>query len=133
MCELAPGSPWNTIFFARLLGFPSTGSSPRSAHRRPQQFQVLGRVDLGGRAIDDRHVDAHAGFERAQLLELLAALERRGRQRDEAGERVAAERIEPEMMVERTLAPGRGGAGEIERTQPIDCNPRADDLDEIRI
>src|SRR6266496_5277745 len=111
MCELAPGSPWNTIFFARLIGFPSTGSSPRSAHRRPQQFQVLGRVDLGRGAIDDRHVDAHAGLERAQLLELLAALERRGRQRDEAAERAAAKRIEPEMMVKRPLAPRGGGTG----------------------
>src|SRR5207249_3476476 len=37
------------------------------------------------------------------------------------------------MMIERTLAPGRSGAGEIQRPQPIDRDRRADHLDEIRI
>src|SRR6202162_6107990 len=115
MCELAPGSPWNTIVFGVLIGFPSAGCSMRSAHRGPRQFQILRRVDLGRGAVDDRHVDAHAGLQRAQLLELLAALERRGRQRDEAAERAAAKRIKPEMMVERSLAPRRIGGGGIQR------------------
>ena len=44
-------------------------------------------------------------------------LERRGRQRDEALERRAAIGIEADVVVERPLAPGRGGAGEIERAQ----------------
>ena len=51
-----------------------------------------------------RHVDAHAGFERAQLLEPLALLERGGRQCDEPLERGAAIRIEPDVVIERPLA-----------------------------
>ena len=58
-----------------------------------------------GDAVDDRDVDAHAGFERAQLLELFALLERRGRQGDEARERRAAIGIEPDMMIERRPRP----------------------------
>ena len=88
-------------------------------HRRPQELQIFRRVHLGRGTVDDRHVDAHAGFERAQLLEPLPPLQARRRQRDEAGERLAAKRIETEMVVERTLAPRRGGAGEIQRAQPI--------------
>src|SRR5260370_20548928 len=99
MCELAPGSPWNTIRLGVLIVFPSAGFSMRSAHHGPQQFQILCRVDLGRGAIDDCDVDAHAGLERAQLLELLAALERRWRQRDETAERIAAKRIQPALSV----------------------------------
>ena len=68
-------------------------------------------------------VDAHAGFERAQLLELLAAFERRGRQRDEALERRAAIGVEADVMIERPLAGRRGGAGEVERAQPAGRRP----------
>src|SRR6266571_3466152 len=98
MCELAPGSPWNTIRFDVLIVFPSAGLSIRSAHHRPHQFQILRRVDLGRGTIDDRHVNAHAGLERAQLLELLAALERRGRQRDEAAEDRKSTRLNSSHM-----------------------------------
>ena len=68
--------------------------------------------------VDDGDVDAHAGLQRAQLLELLALLQRRGRQRDEALQRRAAIGVEADVVVERPVARGRGGAGEIERAQP---------------
>ena len=51
-----------------------------------------------------RDVDAHAGFERAQLFELLALFERRGRQRDEALQRRAPIGIKPDVMIERPFA-----------------------------
>ena len=81
-------------------------------------FEVLRRIDAERHAVDDGDVDAHAGLQRAQLLEPLALLERRGRQLDEALEGGAAVGIEPDVMVERPLPVGRGGAGEIERAQP---------------
>src|SRR5215471_563692 len=80
-------------------------------------FEIRGRVDAERHAGDDGRVDAHAGFERAELLELLALLERRGRERDETRKRGAAERIKADMVIERALARGGGGAGEIKRAQ----------------
>ena len=65
-----------------------------------------------------RHIDAHAGFQRAQLLEPLALFQRRWRQRHEALQRGAAIGVEADVVVERPVAGGRGGAGEIERAQP---------------
>ena len=86
-----------------------------------------------GTASTMRDVDAHAGLERAQLLELLAPLQRRRRQRDEALERRAAIGIKADVMIERPLAGGRRGAGEIERAQPRRRDRRADHLDHIGI
>ena len=71
---------------------------------RARPLQVLGRVDAERHAVDDRHVDAHAGFQRAQLLEPLALFERRGRQADEPLERGAAIGIEADVVVERPVA-----------------------------
>ena len=42
---------------------------------------------------------------------------------DEALQRRAAIRIEPDVMIERPLAIGRGGAGEIQRVQPLRARP----------
>ena len=64
-----------------------------------------------------RHVDAHAGFEQAQLFELFALFQRRRRQRDEALECGAAVGVKPDVMIKRAVAIGRGRAGEIERAQ----------------
>ena len=71
---------------------------------RARACQVLRRVDAERHAVDERDVDAHAGFERAQLLEPLALLERRGRQADEARERRAAIGIKADVMIERAIA-----------------------------
>ncbi len=67
-----------------------------------------------GHRIDDGDVDPHAGFQRPELLQLLPHFERRGRQRDVAGKRGAAIRIEADVVVERAVAVRRGGAREIE-------------------
>src|SRR5262245_1137731 len=133
MCELAPGSPWNTIFADPLIVASLRISASSGSHRGPYPIEILRRVHFGRGALDDRHVYAHAGFERAELLELLAQLERRGRQPYKAVERLAAKRVEPEMMEQRTLARGRTGAGEIQRAQATRRDRGSDHLDEIRI
>ena len=99
---MAPGSPWNTIFFKRgigLFGYPADMSMAGAV-------EVGGRVDAERDRVDDRHVDAHAGLERAELLELLALLERRRRQGDIALERRAAIGVEADVMIERPVARG---------------------------
>ena len=69
-------------------------------------FEVGGRIDAERHRADDLDVDPHAGFERAQLLQLLALFERGRRQRDEALERGAAVGVEANMVIERPLADG---------------------------
>ena len=55
--------------------------------QRAGTLEVCCGVDAERHGIDDRDVDAHVRFERAQLLEPLLPLERRGRQLDEAFDR----------------------------------------------
>ena len=50
-------------------------------------------------------VDAHAGLERAELLQALAPLQRGRRQRDEPLERGAAIGIDADMVVARARRP----------------------------
>ena len=73
--------------------------------------QILGRVDAERRDVDERDVDAHARLERAQLLEPLAHLQRRGRQRDEARERRAAIGVEADVVQQRRPRPTARGRG----------------------
>ena len=75
--------------------------------------EIGGGVDAERHGIDDGRVDAHAVFQRAELLELLALLKRRRRQRDVAIEDGAAIGVEPDVMIERTRSIRGGGAGEI--------------------
>src|SRR2546423_15410839 len=98
--------------------FGSNGVTAGAPDEFARPFEIGGSVDSERHAFDDRDIDAHAGFERAQLLELFAPLQRRPRQPDKARQRRTAIGVEPDMMVERALARGRGGAGEIERAQP---------------
>ncbi len=81
-------------------------------------LQVARRVDAQRHRVDDGRVDAHARLQRPQLLQFLAFFKRGRRQRDEARKRGAALGVDADMVIERPLAPGRGGAGEIERAQP---------------
>ena len=128
--ELAPGSPWKEIrlvFSGAMIGpyrFDKYCSRP---------LEIVGRVDAERHRLHDLGVDAHAGFERAQLFEPLAPFQRRRRQRHEALERGAAVGIEPDVVIERPVAPGRGRASEIERPQPRRRQRRADDLDDVRV
>src|SRR5215472_9534600 len=98
----------------------------------PRAFEIRGRVDAERHAGDDGRVDAHAGFERAQLLKLLALLERRGRECDETREGGAAKGIKADMVIERALARRGGGAGEIKRAQSPLANRRAHELHHVR-
>ena len=70
---------------------------------------------LSGTRVHARHRNAHIRFQGAQLLQLLAPFERRGRQGDKARQGVAAIGIDADMMKQGAFAGGRGGAGEIKR------------------
>src|SRR5262249_61433873 len=60
-----------------------TAESTAARDELARTGEILGRVDAERYAANDGGVDTHAGFERAQLFELLAPLERRRRQRHE--------------------------------------------------
>ncbi len=81
----------------------SMSAYPR-AKRGAGGFKIFRRVDAKRHGIDQRHVDAHAGFQQAQLLEPLAQFQRRRRQRDEPRQRRAAIGIKPDVVIERAVA-----------------------------
>ena len=84
---------------------PSARAEPacaRESAARP--LEVGGSIDTERNSVNDRHVDAHAVLERPQLLELLAQLERRRPQRDEALQRRPAVGVDADVMVERPIA-----------------------------
>src|SRR3984957_12799022 len=103
-------------------------ASTRRKHL-PGALQILWRVDAERRRIDERDVDSHSRLQRAQLFELFAPLQRRRRQPDETGERLAAIGVKPDVMQQRPLAPWRAGAGEINRAQTAGRNLRPHRLD----
>src|SRR5438067_1206086 len=71
---------------SRTRGVKSTPAGREFAGAR----EVFRRVHSERHALDHRDIDAHAGLERAKLLELLPPFEDRRRQCDEALERAAA-------------------------------------------
>src|SRR6185437_1868128 len=75
--------------------------------------------------VNERHIDAHAGFERAELLEALALLQRRWRQGNEALERGAAIGVEAYMVVVRAAAMRHGQAAEIKSSRDADTRRKA--------
>src|SRR4051794_17064160 len=81
--------------------------------------EVLGGIDAERHAVDDLDVDAHASFERAELLKLLALFQCGWRQRHEPLQRGPAIGVEPDVVIKRALAGGRLGAGEIKCAQPM--------------
>src|SRR5690242_21902446 len=75
-----PGTRWSCSDWLRC----SWGVLLASARQqRAGLVELLGRIDPERHGIDDRDVDAHAGFERAQLLELIELLQRRRPERSE--------------------------------------------------
>ncbi len=81
---------------------------------RPRALEVGRSIDTVRHAVNERDFDPHAGFQSAQLLEALAPFQCRLGQRDEARQRPAAEGVETDMMIQRTVAPsseGRRDAG----------------------
>src|SRR5215212_2670236 len=115
--EFAPRSPWNAIF-SLLIRCPYVRLRLRSIAAREQRarfIEMLRRIHAEDHIPGQRHIDAHAGFERAQLFEPFALFQQRGRQRNETRQRGAAVGVKPDVVIERTLAGGRGRAGEIQR------------------
>ena len=80
-------------------------------------LEIVGSIDAERNRVNERHVDAHAVLERAQLLEALALLERGRPQPDEALERRAAKSIDADVMVERPFSVGGRGAREQQGAQ----------------
>src|SRR5579859_2204712 len=116
--ELAPGSPWNAIFMV-LVGLVMAPCISRSEFGQSggqdlaSGFEVVRGVDAARHGVDNSDVDPHAGLERPQLFQLLLLFQRRGGEADEALQRRAAIGVEPDVMVARPVAMGRGGSGEI--------------------
>src|SRR5438105_3296002 len=96
----------------------STPSGP-TLHQFPGPFEVGRGIDLDAEPsrVDQADRDAHAGFERAQLLEPLALFEDAARQADIAVERGAAIGVKPDMLVMRPLAPRHDRLRKIERAR----------------
>ena len=61
------------------LGSKMSGLS--SGQQVTGALKVVGSIDAERNGVNERHVDAHAVLERAQLLEPLALLKRGGSQR----------------------------------------------------
>src|SRR3546814_17697766 len=101
----------------RISDWSSDVSLPISSRgqERAGARKVGGSIDAERNGVNERHVDAQAGFERAELLEPLAAFEPRRRQRDEARQRLPAIGVEPDLVVKRPVPRRHGGAGEIGR------------------
>src|SRR5688572_27204254 len=106
--------PWRAILLSCSSclrgGIFLPGSPPPCSLLLFRRQQRAGAVEIGGRVdserdlVHERRVDAHAGFERPELLEALALLERAWRQRDESREGRAAERVDADVMIERPIA-----------------------------
>src|SRR5687768_8557918 len=75
--------------------------------------EVLRRVDRDGHVPDRRRADAHPGLHRAQLLQALGQLARRGRKAHEALQRLAGVAVDADMPAHRAFR-GRARAGEVE-------------------
>src|SRR5215813_11810156 len=72
MWELAPASPWNTIVsFLVIIPYSSRSSLGKNVTGR---LKVVRRVDAARHCVDNGHVDTHARFQRAQLLQPLLPL-----------------------------------------------------------
>ena len=85
----------------------------REQRLRPRE--LCRRIDAERDRVDEGDLDTHPVFKHAKLLQPLAPLQRAGRERDEAGQRLASVGVEANMVPERAFARGRGRAGEIER------------------
>src|SRR5215831_16723122 len=87
----------------------------------PGALQIGGSVDLDAdeTGFDQADRDAHAGFERAQLLEPFALFEYPPRQGDKPLERSAPVGVEADMLVMRPLSPRHDRLAEIERPRRL--------------
>src|SRR5262249_13978090 len=104
---------------------------------RRENFTRPGKVgwsiDTERYGVNECDVDAHPRFERAELLELLADLERRRVQGHEVGECRAPEGVDADMVVERAIAMGRRSPGEVKSPQAAGTDGRAYHLHNIGV
>src|SRR4029079_9621532 len=80
-------------------------------------LEIARSIDTERHSVNEADIDAHAGFERTQLLQFLPELERRRRQRHEALQCLPAIGVDADMVIERAIAVRRRRPGEIERPQ----------------
>src|SRR6185312_9626960 len=90
------------------------GAVESTGEHRTRLDEIVGRIDAKRHAVNDRDVDAHAGVERTQLLELLALFVNGRRQFDKPLQRGAAVSIKADVMIMRA-GTMRVGAREPER------------------
>src|SRR5271168_4321113 len=131
--EFAPGSPWNAIFMILVLVMAPCISRSGFGQYLTSSLEVGRGIYAARHGIDDPDVDPHSRLQRPQLLQFLLLLERRRREADEALKRGAAVGVETDVMVARSLAVGRGRAGEIQRAQPPGADRRADRLHDVGV
>src|SRR5262245_23943043 len=108
----------------RVIGNESSSASRHE--EEPGALKVAGRVATGRNGVNDRHVDAQAVLQRTQLLKPFALLQQPLGQRDEALQRLAAISVEPDVVIDRALARGHGGAAEIMRPSDAAAGSESD-------
>jgi len=97
-------------------------------------FEICRRVDAERNLVDAGYRDRHARFQRTQLFELLAQLERRWRKIDEPRQRLALVGVNPDVMEERAFTGRRAGPRKIKRASaPAARVPRYDGLHDAGI
>ena len=85
------------------------------------------RADDVGASLDE----LRAGLKSKQ--ELFAQFEGRGFEMYKPLKRSAAVGVNPDVMIERSLTPGCGGAGKVQGAQMIAAERRSDDLDDVGV
>src|SRR4029078_12644895 len=77
----------------------ASGAAVLRAPNRPRALEVGRSIDTERNSVNERHIDAHAGFEGAKLLQLFAPFQDSGGQGHESLQRRAAISIKPDMMI----------------------------------
>ncbi len=83
MSELAPNSPWKAILLV-LMFMETSVTCASCGENAPRLFEVGGSIDTERNRVNDLDIDAHAGFQRTQLLQRFALFQHRWPKRDEA-------------------------------------------------
>ncbi|CUX16209.1 hypothetical protein AGR13a_Cc20008 [Agrobacterium genomosp. 13 str. CFBP 6927] len=96
-------------------------------------FEIVRRIDAKRHGADDFSIDAHVGFQCAQLFQPLAFLQRRWRKAHECLECCAAIGVKPDMVIKRPVTVRRGRTGKIKRAQSRLGKRTADDFHDVRI
>ena len=135
---MAPGSPWKTIFLLcrhgsfryavrphRQVNGRAAGRAPAPGPRACRRRAARCRRSSTSMRMPASSARSCSSFSRCSSGD--------GGRRDEARERRAAIGVEPDMVIERPVAGGRGGAGEIERAQPPLPRSACHDLHHVRV